>query len=66
MLEVIISGEDDTPTERKRAFAEAAARIMQDELGTPPGRLRLLFRTVEREDTIEGLLPGDEEGGSDR
>lgn len=59
MLEVIHGLPEAPGVAAKRAFAEEAAQIFREVLGTPPGRLRLFYRRVDPEDTIECLLaPG--------
>lgn len=58
MLEVIRSRAEALRLEEKQAFALEAEQIFREVLGTPPGRLRLLFQQVAPEDTIEGLRQG--------
>lgn len=55
MLEVLRSRPEPLSLEQKRAFAQEVQQIFQQVLGTPPGRLRLLFQHFASEDTIEGL-----------
>lgn len=58
MLEVVRSGAESLSLEQKRAFAREAEQIFREVLGTPPGRLRLLYQQIAPEDTIEGLTEG--------
>lgn len=58
MLEVIRSGSAALSLEQKRGFALEAEQIFREVLGTPPGRLRLMFQQIVPEDTIEGLTEG--------
>ncbi|MFO7172291.1 MAG: hypothetical protein DIU70_004880 [Bacillota bacterium] len=55
MLEVVLARETPLSREQKRAFALAAEAICREVLGTPPGRLRVIFWQVPPEETIEGL-----------
>ena len=56
MIEVLYVGDEPLGVERKRAFVEEAEKILQEELGTPPERLRLVFQHVEPEDSKIGLV----------
>lgn len=55
LVEVLYSSEKPLETERKRAFAEEAERVLGEVLGTPPGRMRLAFQHLTPEDSL-GLL----------
>jgi hypothetical protein len=55
MIEVLYSNEKPLETEQKRAFAKEAERILEEVLGTPPGRMRLAFQHLPPEDSL-GLL----------
>lgn len=61
MVEVIYVKDEPLSKERKRAFVEEATRVFNEELGTPPPRLRMVFQHVEPEDSKLGLA--DEEDG---
>ncbi|GIV87379.1 MAG: hypothetical protein KatS3mg054_1408 [Chloroflexus sp.] len=61
MLEVFYSGDHPPTREQKRAFATAASAIFQRVIGTPPGRLQLMIRVLEREDTLAILDDGEKE-----
>ncbi|MCS6887682.1 hypothetical protein [Chloroflexus sp.] len=65
MLEVFYSGDHPPSREQKRAFAAAASAILQRVIGTPPGRLQLVVRVLEREDTL-AVLAEEEETKQDR
>ena len=58
MVEVIYVRDEPLPRERKRAFVEKATRVFNEELGTPPPRLRMVFQHVEPEDSKFGLADG--------
>ncbi len=60
MLEVFYSSDQPLSREQKRAFAAAASDIFQRIIGTPPGRLQLMIRVLEREDTLAILDDGEE------
>lgn len=55
MIEVLYSSENPLETEKKRAFAKEAERILEEVLGTPPGRMRLAFQHLPPGDSL-GLL----------
>ncbi|HEY8346790.1 MAG TPA: hypothetical protein VIL07_05860 [Symbiobacteriaceae bacterium] len=55
MLEVIRSGPEALTLKQKQAFVREAEQIFREVLGTPPGRLRLLFQEIAPTDTLEGL-----------
>ncbi len=55
MIEVLYSSEKPLETEKKRAFAEEAERVLEEVVGTPPGRMRLAFQHLPPEDSL-GLL----------
>ncbi|MGB9737730.1 tautomerase family protein [Chloroflexus sp.] len=61
MLEVFYSGDHPPTREQKRAFAAAASTIFQRVIGTSPGRLQLMIRVLEREDTLAILDDREEE-----
>lgn len=56
MVEVIYVRDEPLETERKRAFVEKATQVFEEELGTPPPRLRLVFQHIEPEDSKLGLM----------
>lgn len=56
MIEVLYVRDEPLNTERKRAFAREAEKILKDELGTPPGRMRLFFQYTRPEDSRTDLL----------
>lgn len=60
MLEVFYSGDQPPSREQKRAFAAAASAIFQRVIGTPPGRLQLVVRVLDREDTLAVLAEEEE------
>lgn len=55
MVEVVYAKHEPLEREKKEAFAREAERILQDVLGTPPGRMRLAFYHLSPEDSL-GLL----------
>jgi hypothetical protein len=63
LLEVLHAAQEPASREQKRAFARSAVEIFRDVLGTPDGRLRVVFYPLSWDDTIEGLLDssGDDE-----
>jgi len=56
MIEVLYVRDEPLNAGRKRAFAREAERILEEELGTPPGRMRLFFQHTRPEDSRTGLL----------
>jgi hypothetical protein len=66
MLEAIHATHKPATVEQKRAFTREAVKIFHDVLGTPAGKLRIFFYTLDWEDSIAGLLDEnpatDEEG----
>jgi hypothetical protein len=64
ILEVIHSVRQPFTMDQKKQFAAESVKIFQDVLGTPEGRLRLLYRDVAPTDTIEGLLTDDADQGN--
>lgn len=67
LLEVLHAAQQPASVEQKRVFARSAVEIFRDVLGTPDGRLRVVFYPLGWEDSIEGLLDdaGDEESEAD-
>jgi phenylpyruvate tautomerase PptA (4-oxalocrotonate tautomerase family) len=55
MVEVLYVRNEPLNVERKRAFVKEMEEIFQEELGTPPERLRLVFQHIEPEDSKIGL-----------
>lgn len=55
MIEVMYSSEHSLPTGKKRAFAKDSERILNEVLGTQPGRMRLAFHHLQPEDSAEVL-----------
>lgn len=60
LVEVIYSGRKRATTEEKRALMHDLADIFADVLGTPQGRLQVLFFDLDWEDSITNLLSGDQ------
>ena len=58
MVEVIYVGDRPLEEEPKRALVEKATRIFDEELGTPPPRLRVIFQHVAPENSKLGLVDG--------
>lgn len=56
MVEVIYVREEPLEKERKRAFVERATRVFNEELGTRPPSLRMIFQHVQPEDSKLGLV----------
>ena len=66
LLEVLHAAQEPASQEQKRAFARSAVEVFRDVLGTPDGRLRVVFYPLGWDDSIEGLLAdADEEGSAD-
>lgn len=63
LLEILYASQEPASTEHKRVFARSAVEIFRDVLGTPDGRLRVVFYPLGWEDSLEGLLDdaGNEE-----
>lgn len=61
MVEVLYVRDEPLNVERKRAFAREAERVLEEELGTPRGRMRLFFQHTRPEDSRAGLLDRGEE-----
>ncbi len=61
LLEVIYTGDEPLPLDRKRAFAREAVAIFHEVLGTPPGRLRLVIHHLKPDDSL-GLLEDSDAG----
>ncbi len=59
LLEVIYTGDEPPPLDRKRAFAREAVAIFHEVLGTPPGRLRLVIHHLKPDDSLGLLEDGD-------
>ena len=59
LLEVIYTGDEPLPLDRKRAFAREAVAIFHEVLGTPPGRLRLVIHHLKPDDSLGLLEDGD-------
>lgn len=59
LLEVIYTGDEPLPLDRKRAFAREAVAIFHEVLGTPPGRLRLVIHHLQPDDSLGLLEDGD-------
>lgn len=55
ILEVVYAREDPLPRSKRRAFALEAVEIFREVLGTPPGRLQLVFYHLRLDDTLDGL-----------
>jgi phenylpyruvate tautomerase PptA (4-oxalocrotonate tautomerase family) len=66
MIEVLYSEKQPLDTERKRAFARESERILNEVLGTPPGRMRLAFYHLQPEDSVEVLAQKDGASSGDR
>ncbi len=65
MIELLIARERPVSREAKAAFAREAERILREEIGTPPGRLRLFVIELPAENGAEALLrpaPGGDDG----
>jgi len=58
MIEVLVSGETPPTREAKAAFAREAERILAEEIGTPPGRMRLFVVELPAENASDVLLGG--------
>ncbi len=61
LLEVIYARAEPLPVERRRAFVREAEEIFRAVLGTPPGRLRLAFYSLEPEESLSLLDEGPSE-----
>jgi phenylpyruvate tautomerase PptA (4-oxalocrotonate tautomerase family) len=59
ILEVVHAAKEPATTEQKQAFVRSAVEIFRDVLGTPDGRLRVFFYSLDWEDCVAGLLEGD-------
>lgn len=55
MTEILYSSEKPLETEKKHTFAKEAERVLEEVLGTPPGRMRLSLQHLSPEDSL-GLL----------
>lgn len=55
MIEVVYARDESLDLEKKKSFAKEAEQILQEVLGTPPGRMRLAFYHLLPEDSL-GLL----------
>lgn len=62
MVEVLYVRDEPLSVERRRAFAKEAEKILQEELGTPPGRMRLFLQHTQPEESRVGLIDRDEAG----
>ena len=56
MIEVVYVKDEPLKKERKMAFDEKAVGVFNEELGTSPPRLRVVFQQVKPEDSKHGLL----------
>jgi hypothetical protein len=56
LLEVIHATAQPASVEQKRALTREVVEIFRAVLGTPDGRLRVFFYTLDVEDSIVGLL----------
>ncbi len=61
MVEVLYVRDVPLNAGRKRAFAREAEKIFEEELGTPPGRMRLFFQYTRPEDSRTDLLDRNRE-----
>lgn len=60
MVEVLYVSREPLGRESKRSFTEKAVRVFNEELGTAPSSLRLVFQHVEPEDSKFGLVDQEE------
>lgn len=56
MIEVVYVKDEPLKKERKTAFVEKAVGVFNEEIGTPPPRLRVVFQHVKPEDSKHGLV----------
>ena len=56
ILEVIHAAKEPASIGQKQAFVRSAVEIFRDVLGTPDGRLRVLFYALDWEDCNAGLM----------
>ncbi len=62
MIEVLIARDRPVSREARAAFAREAERILREEIGTPPGRMRLFVIELPAENGSEGLLGAGRDG----
>lgn len=60
MVEIIQASQEPASVEQKRALTREVVEIFKEVLGTPDGRLRLFFSSLDWEDGIAGLLESGE------